>query len=101
MERVKMNFLDVICIIAGTDLFEEEEEMDLLIIRNTEFEDILNNDWEEENAEYLEGEEVSEFFWELCDKEEMLSEAYYWEYEDRLMCEFKNGERIYIDRILE
>jgi len=96
MERVKMNFLDVICIVAGTDV---EETRDLLIIRNTEFEDIINEEWEEENAEYLEGEEVSEFFWELCDKEEMLSDAYYWEYEDRLMCEFTNGERIFIDRI--
>lgn len=99
MERVKLNFLDVLSVVSMTDLFEEEEERDLLVVRNTEFEDILNNDWEEENAEYLEGSEVDEFFWELCDKEDMLNEAYYWEYEDRLMCEFTNGERIFIDRM--
>lgn len=96
MVKVKMNFLDVLCIVAGTDI---EETRDLLIIRNTEFEDILSENWKEENAEYLEDEEVSEFFWELCDKEDILSDAYYWEYEDRLMCEFKNGERIFIDRM--
>lgn len=99
MERVKLNFLDVLSVVSMTDLFEEEEERDLLIIRNTEFNDILNEDWKEENAEYLEGEEVNKFVWELCDKEDMLSEAYCWEYEDRIMCEFTNGERIYIDRI--
>ena len=76
MERVKMNFLDVLCVVSGADLFEEETR-DLLVIRNTEFEDILNEDWEEENAEHLEGEEVNKFFWELCDKEDMLSDAYY------------------------
>lgn len=97
MVKVKMNFLDVLGVVSMADLFGETR--DLLVIRNTEFDDILNNDWEEENAEHLEGSEVDEFFWEFYSKEEILSEAYIWQREDEIMCEFTNGERIYINRI--
>ena len=90
--KVKIDFLDVLCVTAGVDMLGER---DLVIIRNTKLDDIENGNVDEINFEYLEWREVYKLEEELYDKEEMFKEAYL--YGNRVMCKFKNDERIFLD----
>lgn len=92
--KVKIHFLDVLCIAVGVDTLEER---DLVVIRNTKLDDIENGNVEEINFEYLEGCQANKLVEELYDKEEIFKEAYL--YGNRVMCKFKNGERIFLDVI--
>ena len=92
--KVKIDFLDVLCVAAGVDMLEGR---DLVVIRNTKLDDIENGNVQEINFEYLEWREVYKLTEELYDKEEMFKEAYL--YGNRVMCKFKNGERIFLDVI--
>lgn len=92
--KVKIDFLDVLCIAVGVDTLEER---DLVVIRNTKLDDIENGNVEEINFEYLEGCQANKLVEELYDKEEIFKEAYL--YGNRVMCKFKNGERIFLETI--
>ena len=92
--KVKIDFLDVLCVAAGVDTLEER---DLVIIRNTKLDDIENGNVDEINFEYLEGCHANKLVEELYDKEEIFKEAYLYVY--RVMCNFKNNERIFLDVI--
>lgn len=92
--KVKIDFLDVLCVATGVDMLGER---DLVIIRNTKLDDIENGNVDEINFEYLEWHEVHKLAEELYDKEEMFKEAYL--YGNRVMCKFKNGERIFLETI--
>lgn len=92
--KVKIDFLDVLCVAAGVDMLGER---DLVIIRNTKLDDIENGNVEEINFEHLEWQDVYKLVEELYDKEEIFKEAYL--YGNRVMCKFKNGERIFLDVI--
>lgn len=92
--KVKIDFLDMLCVVAGVDTLEGR---DLVVIRNTKLDDIENENVEEINFEYLEGCQTNKLVEELYDKEEMFKEAYL--YGNRVMCKFKNGERIFLEAI--
>lgn len=92
--KVKIDFLDVLCIAVGVDTLEERG---LVVIRNTKLDDIENGNVDEINFEYLEGCQANKLTEELYDKEEMFKEAYL--YSNRVMCKFKNGERIFLEAI--
>ena len=92
--KVKIDFLDMLCVAAGVDTLEGR---DLVVIRNTKLDDIENGNVEEINFEYLEGCQTNKLVKELYDKEEMFKEAYL--YGNRVMCKFKNGERIFLEAI--
>lgn len=94
LNKVKIDFLDVLCVAAGVDTLEERG---LVVIRNTKLDDIENGNVEEINFEHLEWQDVYKLTEELYDKEEMFKEAYL--YGNRVMCKFKNGERIFLDVI--
>lgn len=94
LNKVKIDFLDVVCVAVGMDTLEER---DLVIIRNTKLDDIENGNVDEINFEYLEGCQVNKLVEELYDKEELFKEAFL--YGNRVMCKFKNGERIFLDVI--
>lgn len=92
--KVKIDFLDVLCVAVGVDTLEGR---DLVVIRNTKLDDIKNGNVDEINFEYLEGCQANKLVEELYDKEEIFKEAYV--YGNRVMCKFKNGERIFLDVI--
>ena len=92
--KVKIEFLDVLCVAVGVDTLEGR---DLVVIRNTKLDDIENGNVDEINFEYLEGCQANKLVEELYDKEEIFKEAYL--YGNRVMCKFKNGERIFLDVI--
>lgn len=92
--KVKIDFLDVLCVAVGVDMLGER---DLVVIRNTKLDDIENGNVEEINFEHLEWQDVYKLTEELYDKEEMFKEAYL--YGNRVMCKFKNGERIFLEAI--
>ena len=92
--KVKIDFLDVLCVAAGVDMLGER---DLVVIRNTKLDDIENGNVEEINFEYLEGCQTNKLVEELYDKEEIFKEAYL--YGNRVMCKFKSGERIFLEAI--
>ena len=68
-----------------------------VFVMNTKLDDIENGNVQEINFEYLEWREVYKLAEELYDKEEMFKEAYL--YGNRVMCKFKNGERIFLETI--
>lgn len=92
--KVKIDFLDVLCVAVGVDTLEERG---LVAIRNTKLDDIENGNVDEINFEYLEGCQTNKLVEELYDKEEIFKEAYL--YGNRVMCKFKNGERIFLEAI--
>lgn len=92
--KVKIEFLDVLCVAVGVDTLEGR---DLVVIRNTKLDDIENGNVDEINFEYLEGCQANKLVEELYDKEEIFKEAYL--YGNRVMCKFKNGERIFLETI--
>lgn len=92
--KVKIDFLDVLCVAVGVDMLGGR---DLVVIRNTKLDDIENGNVDEINFEYLEGCQANKLVEELYDKEEIFKEAYL--YGNRVMCKFKNGERIFLDAI--
>lgn len=92
--KVKIDFLDVLCVAAGVDTLGGR---DLVVIRNTKLDDIEKGNVDEINFEYLEGCQANKLVEELYDKEEIFKEAYL--YGNRVMCKFKNGERIFLDVI--
>lgn len=92
--KVKIDFLDVLCVAAGVHMLGER---DLVVIRNTKLDDIENGNVDEINFEYLEGCQANKLTEELYDKEEIFKEAYL--YGNRVMCKFKNGERIFLETI--
>lgn len=94
LNKVKIDFLDVLCVAAGVDALEERG---LVAIRNTKLDDIENGNVDEINFEYLEGCQANKLVEELYDKEEIFKEAYL--YGNRVMCKFKNGERIFLETI--
>lgn len=94
LNKVKIDFLDVLCVAAGVDTLEERG---LVVIRNTKLDDIENGNVDEINFEYLEGCQANKLAEELYDKEEIFKEAYL--YGNRVMCKFKNGERIFLETI--
>lgn len=94
LNKVKIDFLDVLCVAAGVDALEERG---LVVIRNTKLDDIENGNVDEINFEYLEGCQANKLVEELYDKEEIFKEAYL--YGNRVMCKFKNGERIFLETI--
>lgn len=92
--KVKIDFLDVLCVAVGVDMLGGR---DLVVIRNTKLDDIENGNVDEINFEYLEGCQANKLVEELYDKEEIFKEAYL--YGNRVMCKFKNGERIFLETI--
>lgn len=94
LNKVKIDFLDVLCVAAGVDTLEERG---LVVIRNTKLDYIENGNVDEINFEYLEGCQANKLTEELYDKEEIFKEAYL--YGNRVMCKFKNGERIFLETI--
>lgn len=94
LNKVKIDFLDVLCVATGVDTLEERG---LVVIRNTKLDDIENGNVDEINFEYLEGCQANKLTEELYDKEEIFKEAYL--YGNRVMCKFKNNERIFLDVI--
>ena len=92
--KVKIDFLDVLCVTAGVHMLGGR---DLVVIRNTKLDDIENGNVDEINFEYLEGCQANKLVEELYDKEEIFKEAYL--YGNRVMCKFKNGERIFLEAI--
>ncbi len=92
--KVKIDFLDVLCVAAGVYMLGGR---DLVVIRNTKLDDIENGNVDEINFEYLEGCQANKLVEELYDKEEIFKEAYL--YGNRVMCKFKNGERIFLETI--